>query len=65
MERQIDRKLTLSGDEVKAAVWHYLKTQLDQPVPESPDGLTMIGADPAIGKLQVTWTEHAILEPRD
>ncbi len=61
MERKIDRKFTLSADEVSKAVWKFLKEEHDIPVPDDPAKLCIIHELPACGKMEVSWTEHAIL----
>ena len=55
MERDIVRELTLSQDEVKQAIYYWLKTVKDQPVPDGPSHLTMIAEHPGVGKMKVSW----------
>lgn len=65
VERKIDRELTLDSDEIRKAIWYYLGDKLDQPIPEEASDLTLIASDPAVAKIKVTWTEHALIDTPD
>lgn len=65
MERHIDRKLTLSREEVEAAIWHYLKEHMDQPVPETPQELRFVHQHPINSKMEVSWSEDATIRSND
>lgn len=41
MERRIHRNMVLSADEVRLALYWYLKNEHDMPMPENPENLTI------------------------
>ena len=65
MKRTINRKLELTGPELKKAVWLFLKTVAVQPVPENPQDLYF----PTDGQvfwpdgIEVNWSTSDVFEP--
>lgn len=60
MEKDIQRRWTLTGDDLRAAVWHWLKTVHDQPVPPKDDMMTLADEHgPDIGDCVAEWRERA------
>jgi hypothetical protein len=59
MERRIHRQFVLSQDEVREAIYWWLKNHCDVPVPDDPVklGLAEYGL-----KTEVSWTEDAAAE---
>lgn len=59
MKRTIKRQFDLTEEEVRAAIYDWLKAQ-DIPVPASPREMYVEG----ISDAQVNWTDTADIEPR-
>jgi len=54
--KRIEREYVLSVDEVKQALYDFLKMKLDQPVPPTPKELTFKWNAP--GEAFITFTER-------
>lgn len=63
MERRIDRKFTLHRDDLRRAIWAYLKSH-DIPVPIDHDEIvieyTSQGGE--LNTAEVSWTENDLIE---
>lgn len=62
MQRRIDRTLTLEPDELRRAIWVYLKS-MDIPVPADDDELNVtIQGNPVICETSVVWTDVDVIK---
>jgi hypothetical protein len=57
--KTIDRQYVLSTDEVKIALWDFLKTKLDQPMPSKPEDIEFTWNGP--GEAFVTYRDTGVL----
>lgn len=56
MKRSVDRMYYLSRDEVRDAIWYWLKEN-DVPVPESSNTLNFVGDDIIPSAFTLNFTE--------
>jgi hypothetical protein len=65
MEKSIKRRYELTPEELRLAVWHYLKDQLDEPMPARVEDLhTLDSRDENImTALVVVWNETIKAKP--
>ena len=59
MEKRITRQIILSRDDLKRAIWYWLKHEMDQPMPEFPNQIEVTDSTDKIG---VTFSEASILD---
>lgn len=66
MERRLDRKFTLNRDDMRRALWAYLKSN-DIPVPIDHDEMQIVYASELgeLSKVEITWTENDTIENRN
>jgi hypothetical protein len=57
--KTIDRAYILTVDEVKQALWDFLKMKLDQPVPDKPEQIEFTWNVP--GEAFVKFSESQVL----